>query len=124
MKTAVLIFLTLFIASSACAEPSGHDYAKKMAQDIKKITTRYPVKSRCGYNENSEEVWCAVIPPANSSNRVLHGMQNIAYLLAEDFRGKYPVNYSIYAQTSDDVPLARFLYNYEFDIITPVIMWY
>lgn len=101
-------------------------YAKDIEARIKRQLREENLKVRCKFEGNgseTDEVQCAIIT-SKTDRRTLHDLQSIAYAFAVDLRRAYPLSYSIFAQTSDDTPLARFMYNYPFDVLTPLIMWH
>lgn len=117
--------MALVEENKSVALEQGRKYSKDIEAYIKRQLNQTQLKVRCRFEGNgtdTDEVQCAVIT-SNADRRALHDLQNITYALAVDLKRVYPTNYSIFAQTSDDVPLARFMYNYPFDLLTPLIMW-
>lgn len=101
-------------------------YAKDIERHIKRQLNQSKFKIQCRFEGNgseTDEVLCSIIT-SKTDRRALHDLQSIAYHLAVDLRRAYPLSYSIFAQTSDDTPLARFMYNNHFDTLTPLIFWH
>lgn len=101
-------------------------YAKDIEVHVKRQLRETGLKVRCKFEGNgaeTDEVQCAVIT-SKTDRRTLHDLQSIAYHLAVDLRRAYPLSYSIFALTSDDTPLARFMYNNHFDTLTPLVFWH
>ena len=108
------------------ARKNARAYVGDMERYIKAQLKPTKVNARCGFYTDDAEVQCVLVSSASSSHspQELHSLQRTAYDLAIRLQGVYPVDYSIFAQTADDIPLARFIYNHQMDILTPMVMWY
>lgn len=108
------------------ARELGQKHTGDIEKYIKDQLKQTKIGVRCGFNDGENEIRCALTAPETPEHdpRYMHDLQTAAHVLAVQLRGVYPANYSIFAQTSDDIPLARFMYNYQFDILTPLIMWH
>ncbi|MHB1399611.1 MAG: hypothetical protein ACYDAI_18145 [Trichloromonadaceae bacterium] len=101
-------------------------HAKGIEEQIIRQLREKSLKVKCKFEGNgseTDEVQCAVIT-SKTDRTALHELKSIAYTLAVNLRRAYPLSYSIFAQTSDNTPLARFMYNYPFDVLTPLILWH
>ncbi len=103
-------------------DPNG--YTNNIEQKLKSKLQKTSITAKCGFNTCENEIHCVLrAPEGNKDPRMLHSVQKVALDAATDLMGTYPIGYSISAQTADDIPLARFIYNYQFDTLTPIIMW-
>lgn len=111
MKTLIMLSIIVLLGS-----PSIEAKDTTMLEVIQTLLDGSPLELTYEGNDYAISI--------NDSNpKRLHALQDFCYALTVYLSTKYQIDFSISAYY-ERIPLARYIYNAQFDTITPVIMWH
>jgi len=114
----VTVAIALLLLAPAPSSAKHEDSQSKAVTAALTSAIRPAHRAKCYWA--AEELVCT-LTTTGKGPRALHLLQGEAYGVAEGMRD-LGFDYSVFAVT-EGVPLARFIYKAEFDILTPIIMW-